>query len=626
MINWQNFHFIRPELLWLCLPAIIIVYLLYRINASQSGWQSLVPSHLYQHVLTQDGSQAKRPAFWLLGLSWLLAVLSIAGPTWERLPQPVYQVNTGKVIVLDMSTSMRATDVAPNRLARAKFKSIDLINAIEDGEIGLVAYAGDAFVVSPLSADKNNLTSLIPALKPEIMPIPGSYPLAALIQATELLQNAGYKKGDIYWITDGIDTDDVAELREYIAQLPFQLSVLAIGTESGAPITMEDGSLFKDRGGNIVVPRLNYNLFEQVIARSDAALTSMTNDQSDIDQMLIQSALVNDDKVETDSQNTGDQWHDMGAALALILLPFAAYAFRRGLLTLVLVSLLILPPRHSWADTTASSGIKNIEAWFKNNNQKGLEAYQQSAFDQAAEHFDDPLWKGAAQYENKDYEAALKTFSQLPGTEARYNTGNTLAQLGQLEAALEAYEDVLAREPEHQKAQQNKALIESLLEQQAQEQQDDSDGEQADNSQEQTNEDQQSSDNRSSKQQNSDRQSSQQLSDEQAESEQNPNSEQTADDSQQDAQAREQEQEPENAESRENEAQNQSQEEAESKAAIQQKALEDMTPEEREQMQKMQTLLNKVPDDPAYLLQRKMLLESQRRQRERMSNRQQKEY
>ena len=176
MIDWQAFHFIRPEWLFAIIPLAIIALLLTKMSSKQSGWQGIVSSHLYQHLVVAKDKKSYKPPFFLLGLAWVLASIAMAGPTWQKLPQPVYQVSTGKVLMLDMSMSMRATDTQPDRLTRAKFKAIDLLNSLQDGEVGLVVYAGDAFTVSPLTSDVTNITALIPSLRPEIMPIPGSDP------------------------------------------------------------------------------------------------------------------------------------------------------------------------------------------------------------------------------------------------------------------------------------------------------------------------------------------------------------------------------------------------------------------------------------------------------------------
>jgi len=632
MTDFQAFHFIRPEWLIAIIPLLIMALLLTKISSKQSGWQGIVSSHLYQYLVVSKDKKSYKPPFYLVALAWLLACIAMAGPTWQKLPQPVYQVSTGKVVILDMSMSMRATDIQPDRLTRAKFKTIDLLNSLEDGEVGLVVYAGDAFTISPLTSDVTNITTLIPSLRPEIMPIPGSDPLFAMQQAEQLLASAGYKKGEIYWISDGIEFDDIEELQGHIEKSPYRYSVLGVGTQKGAPIMMLDGSFMKDLRGNIVLPTLNSNYFSQVLGNTNGRYTPIQNNDSDIQNMQFRSLSIEQDQVSNDVIGQGDQWQDMGFVLVLIILPFAAYAFRRGILVVLLSTILFLPTQPSYANDEAAieTTFKDNE-WmgkiFKNADQQGLEAFKKQEFGKASSTFTDQMWKGAAYYKNKDYEAALNAFTSVPGPESAYNQGNVLARLGQLEQAIEKYDDALQERPSHTNAMANRKLVEDLLKQQENQ---DQDGQQQDGEDQKSGEsessDQQSGEQSKSDQQSNDQQSSDQQADDQpgAQSEQQQESEQDSQQNQDESKGEEGEEseksEEEQDESESLEAQGKADDDTAQKSNLrQQKPMEEMTSQEKEQMQRMQMLMNKVPDDPAFLLQRKMLLESQKRRSERFS-------
>jgi Ca-activated chloride channel family protein len=640
MTDFQAFHFIRPEWLIAIIPLLIMALLLTKISNKQSGWQGIVSSHLYQYLVVAKDKKSYKPPFYLVGLAWLLACIAMAGPTWQKLPQPVYQVSTGKVVILDMSMSMRATDILPDRLTRAKFKTIDLLNSLEDGEVGLVVYAGDAFTISPLTSDVTNITTLIPSLRPEIMPIPGSDPLFAMQQAEKLLASAGYKKGEIYWISDGIEFDDIEELQGHIEKSPYRYSVLGVGTQKGAPIMMLDGSFMKDVRGNIVLPTLNSNYFSQVLGNTNGRYTPIQNDDSDIKNMQFRSLTIEQDQVSGDVIGQGDQWQDMGVVFVLMILPFAAYAFRRGILVVLLSTILFLPTEPSYAnDKAAIENTPKANEWmgniFKNADQQGLEAFKKQEFDKASSTFIDQMWKGVAHYKNKDYEAALNAFTSVPGPESAYNQGNVLARLGQLEQAIEKYDEALKERPSHTNAMANRKVVEDLLQQQQQEQeQENQDGQQQDGEDQKSGEsensdqpsgEQSKSDQQSDDQQSSDQQSDDQQSDDQQSSDKQQESEQDAKQNQDGSKGNEgkeeqNESEQQNAESESEEAQGKAGENIEPKSNLrQQKPMEEMTSQEKEQMQRMQMLMNKVPDDPAFLLQRKMLLESQKRRSERFS-------
>jgi Ca-activated chloride channel family protein len=613
----NEFHFIRPHWLWLIIPLLLMVALIRYVHKQQSGWQSVLAGHLYQHLITTQGIKKARPPLLLLGFCWILATVALAGPTWERLPQPVYQLNAGKVVLMDMSLSMRATDVKPDRLTRAKYKAIDLVNAISEGETGLVAYAGDAFTISPLSSDAQNLTTLIPSLTPEIMPIAGSDPALGLQAAIELLSNAGYQQGEIFWITDGINNQQMKEVSEIFNNSMFRLSVLGVGTQEGAPIQLLDGELLKNRSGAIVVPKLTINNLKSLSSASGGRYASMQADDSDINYLVEQTLIEHDPSNDEDSQQEkfGDKWQEMGPYLLLLILPFAAYSFRRGLVTVLFIGILL----------PAYSPQARADWWqdmWKTHDQQAMQAYNQNEYEQAANTFDDPLWQGTAHYKNGDYQAALESFSQLSPTDknytdATYNAANSLAQLGEIDQAIAAYDQVLEQQPEHEDALANKALLERLKNQQ---QQQDQSGEQSQDNQDE----QQDGENQEQQDgQNNDQQQEGQQSQDPPHGENSEQNDSQSKESEQQSQTEQAQQQQEEAEKQEEQAQAEAEaekqkSEQEQQAQALQQGEEELTDEQREQMQRMQNLLKRVPDDPAFLLKRKMQIESQRRKRERL--------
>jgi Ca-activated chloride channel family protein len=608
----NEFHFIRPHWLWAIIPLLIIVGLIRYVHKQQSGWQSVLASHLYQHLITTAGIKKVRPPLFLLAFCWVLATIALAGPTWERLPQPVYQLNTGKVVLIDMSLSMRATDVKPDRLTRAKYKAIDLVNAITEGETGLVAYAGDAFTISPLSSDAQNLTTLIPSLTPEIMPIAGSDPALGLRAAIELLTNAGYQQGEIFWITDGVANQQMKEISEIFNDSNFRLSVLGVGTEEGAPIQLTNGELLKDSRGAIVVPKLTVNNLKSLSQTNGGRYAPMQADDSDINYLIEQTLIEQDptQNEEAEPESFGDKWQEMGPYLLLLILPFAAYSFRRGIVTVMFIGVLLpaySPQAHAdwWQDM------------WKTPDQQAMQAYNENEYELAANTFDDNLWQGTAHYKNKDYQAALESFAQVESTDksykdATYNAGNALAQLGEIDQAIAAYENVLKLQPDHEEALANKALLERVQDQQKQQQQDQSGEQSEDKEDSQKDGDQQE---QQDGQPNDQKQEGEQSQDPQ-QGDKSEQSESQSEDSEQQSQAEQEQQEQQEAEQQQADQAQKSEQEQQAQAL--QQGEEELTDEQREQMQRMQNLLNRVPDDPAFLLKRKMQIEAQQRKRERL--------
>jgi Ca-activated chloride channel family protein len=645
-------HFLRPLWLWTLIPAAVIYGLTRSVKHRQNQASNMINDVLYNY-LTQGGTQTQTSQrLWPLLMAAVLAIVAMAGPTTQKIPKPVYDIAQAKVIVMDMSLSMRATDIAPDRLSRMSYKAIDLINANNGGEIGLVAYAGDAFVISPITTDGTNLNALIPGLRPEIMPEFGSEPELALEKAALMLEQAGYLNGDIIWFTDGVDYDQIPGLTSLLQSMPHRVSILSVGTPDGAPIKLTNGQLLKDSSGAIVIPRLDNASLQTLAGITNGAFSPITADEQDI-KLIMQVAdtlLADATKLNT---LQGDDWYELGPYLLLPIIFIALiYSRKHWLLLLTIVALplsgLMLQqpalaqalPQKSSTDlsstdlaTTQSSELNAAQSIstpldflppaLQNNNQKGLRAFQNGDYATSQSLFTDPEWQAQAQYAQGEYAEALTHFAQTDDALSQYNAGNTFAKLGQYDKALEAYERANALDSDFIEAQENQAALELFLQNQPpqdsspdQSKQDQSDeqNDQEQQSQSQDNQDsaadeQESQDQQSQQQQSQDEPSQQEQQEQQQSAEQNdqpsPEESQTEQETQDEQQNQQQPEEP---------SQPDEPQEAQELQAQQQE--QPLTPEEQEKMQRMQALMNKVPNDPGYLLKRKMELEYQQRKRQ----------
>ena len=474
--NISQFHFIRP--LWLiALLPLVALWFGKRYLGQATEWQQFLPAHLAR-VLLSSSRINKTQRFTALLVFWLVACVALAGPSWQKIEKPVFQIKRASVIVMDMSMSMRATDIKPDRLTKARFKALDLAEAINDGEVALVAYAGDAFTISPLTPDARNLTALLPSLTPEIMPELGSYPLSGLEKASELLSQAGYPSGDIFWLTDGIELEDQKALQDFASATPYRLNILAIGTSQGAPIKMADASLLKDHRGSIVIPKLNAKPLSRLATLTGGLFVSTTANDSDIKRLasLTPPSMDKQGKPTEESLLTGDDWQEFGPYLVLLILPFVLSWFRRGAtLGWILPLFLFVQPKTAMAENEVrpltKGNVENVQAtepssWldfvFNTQDQVATKQFEQGQYAQAQSNFEHNNWKGAAAYKAGDYEAAHEYFSRDTSANGWYNRGNSLAQLNRIDEAIDAYRQALRLAPEMQQAKENKELLEKL--------------------------------------------------------------------------------------------------------------------------------------------------------------------
>jgi Ca-activated chloride channel homolog len=447
------FHFLRPEWFWALLPAFGLVWLVARKGATAQAWASICDAHLLPHVLVGTEGTGRRLPLVLLGTGWTLAVLALAGPVWSQLPQPVFRAESALVIVLDLSRSMDVQDVTPSRLTRAKHKILDVLKARKEGQTGLVVYAGDSFVVSPLTNDANTMITLVQSLETSLMPLQGSRADLALRTADELLKHVGHAGGDLLLVTDGEGDPAAMKVLEDLRRQGRRVSVLGVGTVEGGPIP-EPGGFLKDSSGAIVIPKLDIPALQAMARAGGGRYATLTVDDQDLNRVRPPKGSPGTFTSSPTEQRTTDRWREEGPWLVLLLLPLAVLAFRPGWLGMLLVFVLV--PQVSEAFSWES-------LWFR-PDQQGVRALERDAPEEAAAVFQDPAWKGVAHYRAGNYQEAEEAFSTVDTPEGHYNRGNALANLGRYEEALASYQTALAQHPQHADARHNRDIIQKLLE------------------------------------------------------------------------------------------------------------------------------------------------------------------
>ena len=576
-----EFHFLRPEWLW-ALPAVIAATLLLAFRKLAAGnWQSVIDPALAPHILSRSVTRGSGSRWWLAGLGGILAVLALAGPAWQRIDQPVFRSDQALVIALDLSRSMDAQDVAPSRLTRARLKILDILERRGGGQTALVVYSANAFTVTPLTTDTDTIAALTNSLSTDIMPSRGSFPIAAINKGKDLLEQAGAAVGEILLITDGGYSPAAERAARDLKGTGYTLSVLGVGTPEGAPIPRLSGGFVTDQSGQIAVPKLEQRPLRDLARAGGGRFAMLSTDDRDIELLL---SGETGRRSATDESLATDQWREEGPWLVLLLLPLAAFAFRRG--WILLVALAVLP-----LSQPAQASVWE-DLWYTRDQQaqRHLDAGEAA---EAAALFENPDWQAVAQYRARDYAESARNFAEQADTRSLYNLGNALARQGELESAIDAYEEVLEIDPDHADARYNRDLL-----QQAQQQQE----------QQQLGDEQQSSEQQGE---------GQKQSDASGESEQESSEQSSQSDSQQegDASQREEQASQEDLEALQEELQRA----AEEAQRNQEQVAQQLTPEElealrreQEQQEAMEQWLRRIPNDPGGLLRRKFRYQYQK--------------
>ncbi len=574
--DFAALHFLRPW--WLCALALLplLAWWWRRRQREGSAWHAFVDPHLLSRLLESRGDRRSRIAPWMAALGYVLAVLALAGPSWRRSDQPLWQSQTPLVVALDLSSASLAADLPPSRLAQARAKLAMLLRERNGGQIGLVVFAGDAFTVAPLTDDAANVALFLDSLQPDVMPRDGQRAGEAIEWSVRLLKRAGANEGDIVVVTD--HTDDAAiRAASEAAAAGYRVSALGLGTEAGAAYRRVDGS--------IAGARLDPASLRKLAANGNGRYVALSSDDSDLRALGVLEPRGSDSAGGSES---GFTWRDEGYWLLLPLMLLTLLAFRRrsgGALAIVLLCAGL--PLHS---AHAESLWRRPDQAEYARIQRGNEAYRKGDFQAAAQQYDD-----------------------VDTATAHYNRGNALAKVGQYPEAIKAYDEALRRQPRMADAIANKRAVEAAMKRQQRSQskhgsqQQKSQGNQDGQSQPQSGQPSKpGSPKPDNAQQQSPKQDQQQKNQQQKNQQQQP---QDADTKPQDAKAQQQ------ADQAQRERMQRALQQArkEGRQPTREAARENETTEQRERRLANEAWLKRVPDDPGGLLRAKFRLEYERR-------------
>ena len=569
----DNFHFLRPIWLLALIPVLLFFVAMWRVNSVVTAWDKAIDKNLLPYLLDRSKNASQRTPLILLFAAWALSILALAGPVWEQLPQPVQKKEDALVIVFDLSLSMFAPDHSPNRLDLAKRKLRDILALREEGQTALVVYAGDAHTVTPLTDDVVTIEALVPSLSPNIMPLFGSKPVEAIELAIGLLDGTDASRGKVLLMTDGISGfDEELLITEQFSDNDYELLIMGIGTEEGAPIRTNDGNFLTDEAGALIIPTLNKNVLQSLVNRVSGRYHDIQLADSDLAYLLSDFELLDDDQM-SDVEEKFDVWYEFGPWMLLLVLPIAAMSFRRGWL----FSLVLITGSGTMLPSQQAHALEWKDLWMT-KDQQATEAFESEEHSAAALLFEATDWAGAANYRAANYEAAIASFSAIDTVDGHYNRGNALALSGNYAESIAAYDMALSLELGHADSLQNKAIVEQLLEQ-----------EEAQNGENQEGEDQ--------------------------ENESEQNSENESDQDSESSEQQDQESQEGNQDQQDQEQQNQPPEEQEgSESNSEQNTPSETTNEEFEEQQSLEQWLRRIEDDPGELLRRKFRYQYRQRQ------------
>jgi Ca-activated chloride channel homolog len=323
------FHFLHPGWL-LALPLLFGLMAWLTRPANRDGnWSRIVDSQLLPLLRVSESRRGRSP-WMLVGSIWTLAVLALAGPAWNRTESPAFRAPGAWVLVLDLSPSMNATDVTPDRVTRARYAAADLLSAAHDARVGLVVFAGEPHTVTPLTTDVATVRTLLPPLSPSLMPESGDKLAPALEEAQRLLHDSYARHGQVVVLSDGFE-DPVEALRvaRDLRQQGTTVNVVGVGTQAGAPEPDGQGSLVRDADNRPIMTRMQTDELRRVAAAGGGEFVPVSGLPSLVTRLESQQTESVNAAAETPQAQLAT-WQNEGVWLLVPVLLLAALLARRG--------------------------------------------------------------------------------------------------------------------------------------------------------------------------------------------------------------------------------------------------------------------------------------------------------
>ena len=310
-----EFHFLRPWSFLLLIPMGVIFWQLRQMNHQLQSWTAVCDEHLLAELVCHRGESKRHYALAVVLMSIFWIIFSLAGPTWSKYPVPSYMSIMPRVVVLDMSDAMLVRDLTPDRLTRAKFKLHDLFSGVgakkwglgaNAGQFGFVIFTSEPFVVSPLTDDAKTIDSILESVSPGIMPVNGYRLDLALKEAANLIQQSGFKQGQLLVLTAATPNQAAINRASNLADQGITTSVMPIRAPAN----------------------LNNAFFERLASAGDGTVLAFSDNSANL------AAWLKQGKISQSFQFTAREdipvWRDEGRWFLIPALIFMLPVFRRG--------------------------------------------------------------------------------------------------------------------------------------------------------------------------------------------------------------------------------------------------------------------------------------------------------
>ncbi len=454
--------FIHPQFLWL-LPIVFILF--YFILTQKEHHELFFSNEVLDRlrVTTNMLTLKARNALFLLMIVFI--IVALAGPAIEEGSVKVQAKSADIMVALDISDSMLAEDVYPNRLALAKEKILDLLQKSPQERIGIMGFARDAYLVSPLSFDHASVAFLVKQLNTDSITEKGTDFEQLLFSASKLLSKNEQKY--LLVLTDGGDEDDFADAIAYAKEEGIKIFVLGMGKDEGVPIVDTRNGGYVKQNGSIILTRLNEEVSELALQTGGSYIEAIASNE-DVDAMISEMHAKTKRKTlkeEEVMQYIPLFYYPLGMAMLLFLIATSSMSKRTRLempnvIVVMLILSMSLPLKAALMDfQLLDEAAKSYEAQDYNQSQRLYDDYATRMNDAEAYYN-----SANALYKQGEYKKAQKMYRKVFSDDeslefsALHNLGNSYAKEAtpeSLQKAVQSYEKAL-------KLQDDKETLENL--------------------------------------------------------------------------------------------------------------------------------------------------------------------
>lgn len=459
--------FLHPEFLYYMMPPLFILFALLLTQKEQHAeffsQEVMQKLRVSSNTLTQ---KARNALFFLMGFFMIIA---LAQPAIKEGTALVKAKSADIMVALDISDSMLAPDIYPNRLEAAKLKVLTLLEEAPNERIGIIAFAKNSYLVSPLSFDTAAVAFLLRKLDTSSITEQGTDFLSVLDVVSKTQKNDGKKY--LLILSDGGDKDDFFKEIEAAKKHNITVFVLGVATQKGAPIKLQDGTLVKHKG-EIIISKLNEKISDLALKTGGVYIQSTTS-SDDIKKMFQEITGISEErelKSEEIQKHKPLFYYPLGVALLILLIATSSLGRIKTGASIFILSFVLFNASHVEAGIFDFMELK-----------KAREAYESGSYGESAKLYDEhaknsqnprSYYNAAnAYYKDKKYNEAIESYKKAAFEDENLkaknlsNLGNAYAKNGDLQKAAESYEESL-KIKDDKETKDNLQEVKKLLEEQ----------------------------------------------------------------------------------------------------------------------------------------------------------------